>query len=78
MAATCQGIRVPDGLAVIGMDGILEAAYSHPPLATVAQDVAGLAEQAVHLAPHPADETVTWPVSLITRESCGCPAAPTQ
>lgn len=30
MAATCQGIRVPDGLAVIGMDGILEDAYSHP------------------------------------------------
>ena len=56
------------------MDGIPEAAYSHPPLTTVAQDVTGLAEQTVRLALNPADETVTWPVTLITRESCGCPA----
>lgn len=72
-AAELRGVRVPDELAVIGMDGIPEAAYSHPPLTTVAQDIAGLAGHAVRLARAPAEETVIRPVTLVARRSCGCP-----
>ncbi|MEU0566995.1 LacI family DNA-binding transcriptional regulator [Nonomuraea sp. NPDC005983] len=71
-AASSRGVPVPDRLAVVGMDGIPEAAHSHPPLTTVAQDVAGLAEQAVRAAAGRLHEPVTLPVTLIPRRTCGC------
>jgi LacI family transcriptional regulator len=43
-----EGIRVPDELAVVGFDGIPEAAYFWPPLTTVYQDQHKLGSQAVH------------------------------
>jgi len=42
-----QGIRVPQDLAVVGFDGIAEAAYFWPPLTTVYQDQHSLGCKAV-------------------------------
>ena len=38
LEASRRGIKVPDQLAVVGFDGIAEAAYFNPPLTTISQD----------------------------------------
>jgi LacI family transcriptional regulator len=74
------GRRVPHDLSVVGFDDIDLAAFSEPPLTTVAQDIRGLGRWAVdrllgELAasshaqgPFP---TLRWPVELVARESSG-------
>jgi DNA-binding LacI/PurR family transcriptional regulator len=42
-----RGIRVPQEVAVIGTDDIVESSYSRPTLTTVAQDVSEIATLAV-------------------------------
>jgi DNA-binding LacI/PurR family transcriptional regulator len=42
-----RGIRVPDDLAVVGFDGLSEAAHYWPPLTTVYQDLQLLGSTAV-------------------------------
>ncbi|MCP9484519.1 MAG: substrate-binding domain-containing protein [Gaiellaceae bacterium MAG52_C11] len=42
-----QGLRVPGDLSVVGFDGTLAASYCSPPLTTIEQPVADLAESAV-------------------------------
>lgn len=83
------GIRVPDELAVVGVDDIAEAAVSNPPLATVAisfADVGAAAYDAVlggvrgrRVSPedHPDDTggaRHVVPQRMVPRESCGCGA----
>jgi LacI family transcriptional regulator len=48
-AARHAGRRVPDDLAVVGFDDIPEAAYFHPPLTTIRQDLRRMGTLAVQL-----------------------------
>ena len=69
------GLRVPDDLAVIGFDGILEGAFTVPRLATVRQPVTQIGRKAVDLLldrDRPNEHHVL-PVVLTPNESCGCP-----
>ncbi|MFJ8043953.1 LacI family DNA-binding transcriptional regulator [Kitasatospora sp. NPDC096147] len=89
-AARELGLRVPQDLAVAGFDDIAEAAFSDPPLTTVASDTGAMAGAAVSLvldAPgadgpaadgHAPDPVRVFPARLLTRRSCGCdhPSSP--
>ncbi len=76
-AAAHRGIRVPEDLAVIGFDGLEQAAFTVPGLTTMRQDVRAAGELAVRTltdrSPQPAARTVRLPVRLCLRGSCGCP-----
>jgi DNA-binding LacI/PurR family transcriptional regulator len=71
------GVRVPDEVAVIGVDDIEDARYSSPSLSTVALDTQQIAEAALELlaaridgATGPA-RTITAGHRLVVRESTG-------
>jgi DNA-binding LacI/PurR family transcriptional regulator len=78
-AVTCE-VRIPDDLAVASFDGIRESALVHPPLTTVQQPLELAAERAVELliegitTGDPKARNESLPVTLVVRESCGCPA----
>ena len=71
-----RGVRVPEDIAVIGVDDIAEARFSTPTLSTVAQDVGDIARLAVDAllqrlsggADEPPQE-VTVPHRLLVRDS---------
>jgi DNA-binding LacI/PurR family transcriptional regulator len=76
-AARERGVRVPDGLAVVGMDDIEMSAYTEPPLTTVriakdamgrlaAEWLIGMIEGDAAARPAPA-----VPAELIVRGTCG-------
>ncbi len=78
-AARERGVRVPAGLAVVGMDDIEMSAYTDPPLTTVrvAKDTMGrfaadwlisLIEDSAAGRPAP-----TVPAELVVRGTCGGP-----
>lgn len=69
-----RGLRVPQDMAVVSIDGTAEAGYSWPPLTTVRQPFETMAEAALAaLAEPPEAETrVLFPMSLQIRSSCGC------
>jgi DNA-binding LacI/PurR family transcriptional regulator len=48
-AAHAAGRRVPEDLAIVGFDDIPEAAYFHPPLTTIRQDLQKMGTLAVQL-----------------------------
>ncbi|GAB3132438.1 LacI family DNA-binding transcriptional regulator [Microbispora hainanensis] len=84
-ALTRAGLRVPDDVAVVGMDDIEEGQYSTPSLTTVAPDKKEIARMAVDVlmesiggTPRPPAEIVV-PHRLIVRESTTgqAPAVPT-
>jgi LacI family transcriptional regulator len=74
-------LRVPDDVSVVGFDDIVEAAYTNPPLTTVAYPKQAIGEQAARLLidlmqgkaiqPH----TAVIDVDLIERESSASPLA---
>lgn len=76
-AARERGVRVPDGLAVVGMDDIEMSAYTDPPLTTVRvpKDAMGrlAAEWLIGLIEGEAGDRAVplLPTELIVRESCG-------
>jgi LacI family transcriptional regulator len=78
-AAHDAGLRVPADLAVTGFDDIQLAAAAQPPLTTVAQPMRELGVTAVDLLvarlrdPGREPQTVTLPVTVRIRASCGCP-----
>jgi diguanylate cyclase (GGDEF)-like protein/PAS domain S-box-containing protein len=73
------GVRIPDDLAVIGIDDVDEAAVSEPPLATVAVSFERVGATACSVALQgvrgPVGTRHLVPERLIPRESCGCPSA---
>lgn len=48
-ALDASGVRVPEDVAVAGIDDIQESAYTHPPLTSVAPDLDVIAERALTL-----------------------------
>lgn len=48
-ALDASGVRVPEDVAVVGIDDIQESAYTHPPLTSVAPDLDAIAERALAL-----------------------------
>jgi DNA-binding LacI/PurR family transcriptional regulator len=79
-AARERGVRVPDGLAVVGMDDIEMSGYTDPPLTTVrvAKDAMGrlAAEWLIGLIEGEAGDrpAPSLPTELIVRGTCGGPA----
>lgn len=72
-----RGIRVPRSVAVTGFDDIVMARLGSPPMTTVAQPFAAMAEQAVSLLlaqmnGHEFPAIVTLPARAVIRHSCGC------
>lgn len=73
-----RGVRVPQDMAVTGFDGIPLGRIVQPPLTTVRQPIRRLGEQAVELLVQRLSDTgrepvsLTLPVSVIRRASCGC------
>ncbi|CAN5746566.1 LacI family DNA-binding transcriptional regulator [soil metagenome] len=81
-AATADGRRVPDNVAVTGWDDTSMAARTHPPLTTVRQPMHELGTRAAELLFDRIDGRPTASIvlrtSVIVRESCGCtPDQPT-
>ena len=75
------GLRVPDDIAVAGFDAIDEAAFTTPPLTSVAWDTSAIAEQALALlAARGADDDrpqqeIAVGFELVVRESTAFSAA---
>jgi len=71
-----SGLRIPEDIAVVSLDGTAESAYSWPPLTTVRQPFEQMAESAITLlrsgpnSDKARDELC--PMTLVVRESCGC------
>jgi LacI family transcriptional regulator len=80
-AADELGLRVGQDLRVTGFDDIDDAAFSHPPLTSVAVPAGDAGRQAAEmlLARIKGDRTDAYdcilPATLKTRSSCGCSAA---
>ncbi|MFF9625146.1 LacI family DNA-binding transcriptional regulator [Streptomyces griseosporeus] len=80
-ALTRAGLRIPEDVAVVGVDGIQEGRYSSPALTTVAPDKAAIARSAVGTliavidgtAPPPTETKA--PYRLVVRESTAGRAA---
>ncbi|HEY3108394.1 MAG TPA: substrate-binding domain-containing protein, partial [Chloroflexota bacterium] len=48
-ALAAAGLRVPTDVALVGYDDVAQAAVTVPPLTTVAQPIAAMAERALEL-----------------------------
>lgn len=72
------GLRVPDDIAVMGFDGLIEGEDCTPPLSTVSQPMADLGREAVRLLLALVEEPGSGPMQrflptrLTPRRSCGC------
>ncbi len=72
---TQAGLRLPDDMAVVGVDGTEIGAYYNPPLTSIAQDRHGLVNAAIDLLLKMQDKQITepqhviFPTKLIIRES---------
>ncbi len=68
------GLRVPEDIAVVSFDGTMESAYTWPPLTTVAQPIAAMADEAIRqlVTRELTPGLTTFPTELTIRESCGC------
>ena len=69
------GVRVPEDVALVSFNGVSDAAFSWPPLTTVAQPVPEMARAAVAaLVDRRAGVSAQlFLPSLVRRASCGCP-----
>lgn len=73
-ALTDAELRVPDDIAVVSFDGIVEAAYARPALTTVAQPIVEMADAAIRrlVADDAEPGFTTFDATLVVRRSCGC------
>ena len=67
-----RGIRIPEDLAVVGFDGLLETAHYWPPLTTVCQDLGNLGRTAVRelvrvIEATSEEQAALQPVSIVLR-----------
>lgn len=72
------GLRVPEDVAVMGLDGLTIGEYTVPRLATVAQSVEKLAEESIRLLLGSIEKNapsrhIKVPVALLPRESASAP-----
>jgi DNA-binding LacI/PurR family transcriptional regulator len=72
-----RGVRVPEDIAVVGFDDMLEASLLPVPLTTVRQSIARSAQTMMDVLLRRIDgeqfpAEVTFPTELIIRQSCGC------
>jgi LacI family transcriptional regulator len=81
--ANARGIGIPDQLAVVGFDGLPEAAQFTPSLTTIRQPLAEIGKLAVQELvasfgsdPAPQARTITLPTELILGDSAPLPSAP--
>jgi DNA-binding LacI/PurR family transcriptional regulator len=77
-ALDASGVRVPGEVAVASIDDVQEAAYTHPPLTSIAPDLDVIAERALTLLDEQAKHDGPWPTGspqeatpyrLVIRES---------
>lgn len=68
------GLRIPDDIAVVCVDGTDESEYAWPPLTVARQPVEEMAREAFRLITEPGPDEVfhLLPTELIIRGSCGC------
>jgi signal transduction histidine kinase/DNA-binding LacI/PurR family transcriptional regulator/AraC-like DNA-binding protein len=72
------GKRIPQDVAVIGFDDILDAKAHAPPLTTVRHSTFTMGYQALRLlcdlveGRHTGDRVIQIPTQLVIRQSCGC------
>ncbi|MDR3710752.1 MAG: LacI family DNA-binding transcriptional regulator [Capsulimonadaceae bacterium] len=75
-----SGLRVPDDVSVVGINGIIDGDRSSPRLTTVTQSLDTLGAEAVRLlldvieGRDAAPRHVVWPTMLIERDSVAAPA----
>ncbi len=72
-----HGVRVPEDVALVGFDDMLEASLLPVPLTTVRQSVARSAQTMMDVLLRRIDgeqfaAEVTFPTELVIRQSCGC------
>lgn len=74
------GLRVPEDISLVSFDNIKLAAAVYPPLTTIAQPIADIADLSVRLLlariadPDTPFARIVLPTTLVERESCGPPA----
>jgi len=72
-----HGLRIPDDVAMIGFDDLLEAQAHMPPFTTVYNPAFAMGRQSLRtlldvIAGRPTAASVQVPVRLVVRRSCGC------
>ncbi|PFG20932.1 LacI family DNA-binding transcriptional regulator [Serinibacter salmoneus] len=72
------GIDLPTGCRVASFDGTHAGGYTWPALTSARQPTAAMAAAALEVITDPGRESAhrSFPVDLVIRESCGCPATP--
>jgi DNA-binding LacI/PurR family transcriptional regulator len=72
-AATAAGLTVPGDVSIVGFDDVPEAAFYHPPLTTVRQDLAEAGRRAVALLLGESDAVPSVQPQLVVRDSTAPP-----
>ncbi len=73
VAASARGIAIPRSVAVTGFDDLMWAKIVSPPLTTVRQDLAAIAEHALAVIAGERDDARIMPVALTIRGSTAPP-----
>jgi LacI family transcriptional regulator len=72
-ALTARGLSLPQDMSITGFDDVIWGRIVSPPLTTVRQDLAAIAEHALAVAARESKHPRTFPVSLVIRGSTAAP-----